>query len=54
MLNNSLDLIDLRIAPSNRLEKLSGNLTDHDIEGKKVIFEEDRKSACRFNEKEDG
>ena len=28
MLNNSQDLIDLRIPPSNRLEKLSGNLKD--------------------------
>ena len=26
MLNNSLDLADLRIPPSNRLEKLSGKL----------------------------
>ena len=26
MLNNSIDIIDLRIPPSNRLEKLSGNL----------------------------
>lgn len=26
MLNNSVDLADLRIPPSNRLEKLSGNL----------------------------
>lgn len=26
MLNNSLDISDLRIPPSNRLEKLSGNL----------------------------
>ncbi len=26
MLNNSQDIIDLRIPPSNRLEKLSGNL----------------------------
>ena len=26
MLNNSIDLNDLRIPPSNRLEKLSGNL----------------------------
>lgn len=26
MLNNSTDLIDLRIPPSNRLEKLSGKL----------------------------
>ena len=29
MLNNSLDLIDLRIPPSNRLEKLNGNLRDY-------------------------
>lgn len=28
MLNNSIDIIDLRIPPSNRLEKLSGNLKD--------------------------
>ncbi|MFV8371641.1 type II toxin-antitoxin system RelE/ParE family toxin [Flavobacterium sp. LB2P6] len=28
MLNNSQDLIDLRIPPSNRLEKLNGNLKD--------------------------
>jgi len=28
MLNNSVDLGDLRIPPSNRLEKLSGNLKD--------------------------
>ena len=26
MLNNSLDLLDLRIPPSNRLEKLAGKL----------------------------
>ena len=26
MLNNSVDLVDLRIPPSNRLEKLSGNM----------------------------
>jgi proteic killer suppression protein len=26
MLNNSIDLVDLRIPPSNRLEKLSGKL----------------------------
>ena len=26
MLNNSINLIDLKIPPSNRLEKLSGNL----------------------------
>jgi proteic killer suppression protein len=28
MLNNSVDLADLRTPPSNRLEKLSGNLKD--------------------------
>jgi proteic killer suppression protein len=28
MLNNSHDVSDLRIPPSNRLEKLSGNLKD--------------------------
>jgi proteic killer suppression protein len=28
MLNNSQDFIDLRIPPSNRLEKLSGNLKE--------------------------
>ena len=28
MLNNSIDLADLRIPPSNRLEKLFGNLKD--------------------------
>jgi len=28
MLNNSQDIVDLRIPPSNRLEKLSGNLND--------------------------
>ncbi len=28
MLNNSQDIQDLRIPPSNRLEKLSGNLKD--------------------------
>ena len=28
MLNNSQNLTDLRIPPSNRLEKLSGNLKD--------------------------
>ncbi len=28
MLNNSLNLADLRIPPSNRLEKLSGKLKD--------------------------
>lgn len=26
MINNSVDLVDFRIPPSNRLEKLSGNL----------------------------
>lgn len=29
MLHNSLDLKDLRIPPSNRLEKLSGNLNEY-------------------------
>lgn len=28
MLNNSQDIQDLRVPPSNRLEKLSGNLKD--------------------------
>ena len=28
MLNNSVDIADLRIPPANRLEKLSGNLKD--------------------------
>jgi len=28
MLNNSQNLMDLRIPPSNRLEKLSGNLSE--------------------------
>jgi len=28
MLNNSQDIKDLRVPPSNRLEKLSGNLKD--------------------------
>ncbi len=28
MLNNSVDLIDLRVPPSNRLEKLSGKLKE--------------------------
>lgn len=29
MLNNSVSIIDLRIPPSNRLEKLSGNRKDY-------------------------
>ena len=29
MLNNSVDLADLRIPPSNRLEKLSGKLKEY-------------------------
>ena len=29
MLNNSLNLTDLRVPPANRLEKLSGNLKDY-------------------------
>ena len=28
MLNNSQDIMDLRVPPSNRLEKLTGNLKD--------------------------
>ncbi len=28
MINNSIDINDLRIPPSNRLEKLRGNLKD--------------------------
>ncbi len=28
MLNNSQDIMDLRVPPSNRLEKLAGNLKD--------------------------
>ena len=28
MINNSISIIDLRIPPSNRLEKLTGNLKD--------------------------
>ena len=29
MLNNSIDVADLRIPPSNRLEKLGGNLKEY-------------------------
>ena len=29
MINNSVDINDLRIPPANRIEKLSGNLKDH-------------------------
>lgn len=29
MLNSSQDIMDLRVPPSNRLEKLSGNLKDY-------------------------
>ena len=29
MINNSIDVNDLRIPPANRLEKLSGNLKDY-------------------------
>ncbi len=29
MINNSIDVNDLRIPPSNRLEKLSGNLKEY-------------------------
>ena len=28
MINNSIDVIDLRIPPANRLEKLKGNLKE--------------------------
>ena len=42
MLNNSLDIADLRIPPSNRLEKLTGKLNNyHSIRIKKqwrIIF----------------
>lgn len=29
MLNNSQDILDLKISPSNRLEKLTGKLNDY-------------------------
>jgi len=29
MLNNAVDILDLRIPPANRLEKLSGKLNDY-------------------------
>ena len=29
MLNSSVDIVDLKIPPSNRLEKLSGNLKEY-------------------------
>lgn len=29
MINNAQDIFDLRIPPSNKLEKLKGNLSDH-------------------------
>jgi proteic killer suppression protein len=29
MINNSLDILDLRIPPANRLEKLKGNLSEY-------------------------
>lgn len=29
MINNAQDILDLRIPPANRLEKLKGNLQDH-------------------------
>ena len=28
MINNSIDIVDLRIPPANRLEKLKGNLKE--------------------------
>ena len=49
MLNNSVDLKDLMIPPSNRLEKLKGNLKDyHSIRVNnhwRVIFRWDNGSA---------
>jgi proteic killer suppression protein len=43
MLNNSVDLQDLRIPPSNRLEKLKGNFKDYHgelfLNGLKVILQ---------------
>lgn len=49
MLNNSQDISDLRIPPSNRLEKLTGNLKEfYSIRINKqwrVIFQWDNKNA---------
>jgi proteic killer suppression protein len=49
MLNNSVDIKDLMIPPSNRLEKLKGNLKDfHSIRVNnqwRIIFRWDNRSA---------
>ncbi len=49
MLNNSISLEDLRIPPSNRLEKLSGKLRDyHSIrinDQWRIIFKWNKKNA---------
>jgi proteic killer suppression protein len=49
MLNNSVDIKDLMIPPSNRLEKLKGNLKDfHSIRVNnqwRIIFQWDNGSA---------
>jgi toxin HigB-1 len=49
MLNNSQNLGDLKIPPSNRLEKLSGNLKDfHSIrinDQRRIVFKWENKHA---------
>ncbi len=49
MLNNSIDIADLRIPPSNRLEKLTGNLNGfHSIRINKqwrIIFQWEKGNA---------
>lgn len=49
MLNNSHDIADLRIQPSNRLQKLSGNLSEfYSIRINKqwrIIFQWDKANA---------
>ena len=51
MLNNSIDIKDLMISPSNRLEKLKGNLKDfHSIRVNnqwRIIFRWD--NGCAFD-----
>lgn len=51
MLNNSQDISDLRIPPSNRLEKLTGNLSGlYSIRINKqwrIIFEWDKGNASK-------
>ncbi|WP_179020396.1 type II toxin-antitoxin system RelE/ParE family toxin [Winogradskyella forsetii] len=53
MLNNSQDIKDLRIPPSNRLEKLSGNLNGfYSIRINKqwrIIFQWDKVSASNVD-----